>query len=358
MSLKVKTIDSYKDFLAMKDAWIDLYSRANQQSPFASYEWIQSSLSQSDCKPLIITILTGSKLIAALPLKIKTQRLLKIFDRKYITHACDRYTDYSEILIDSDHNKKEIMKMLVDAIGNHLKSVSFLKIDNITDKGQLNRLFLKILRDKQIYKSTFANVYNPTLTLSDLSYISPKRIKDIERRERKLIKDHDVKFCIDQQVKPGSETWQKLIEFHSQNFPREGFNQPENQRFYRALVENGFDWRKTDFSYMTIDSEIAACHFGFKTEEEVLYYVPAYADLFREHSVGILLLYKMISHYSKLGLKEFNFLRGSEPYKLDWMSDNYANHTVVAVSGSSYLDRFLLNIYLANKAKLFQRASI
>lgn len=349
--MKTILITSQHEFAELRSSWDNLYNRCGQPSPFISFEWVYSSYAYDECKPFIILIYSGAALIAAYPLKIKNLQLIKFASRSFLTHACDNYADYAEMLIDSTANKKAIIQAFVGAIVECMQNIDFLKIDNISDRKQENRLFLKALRDTTLYKSTFPNVYNPVLNISCAHYIDKNRIKDIERRERKLKKQHAIDYHIAQTVLPGSPAWQKLVLFHSKRFSGEGFSHNSNQHFYRLLLENGFDWSQTDFSYMTVDSEIVACHFGFKNKKEFLYYVPAYSDDFRSHSVGMLLLYKIINHYAERDYSCFNLLRGSEPYKIDWMSDDHANYTAIATRKKISFNSILLNLFMLKKLK-------
>lgn len=352
--MDVKIIECVSDFEALESSWNELYESSGDNCPFISYYWVKTILeTDSSAMVKIITISKNSKLLCALPMKVVEERVIAGIKKKFLTHACDKYTDFCEILIDSKHEPKKLLKLLVKNIVSQVESVNFLKVDNITSRKQINRIFLKLLREQDLYKTAYVNVHNPILTFSDLKWITKKQFKDTERRTKRLREQNDIEFYIDQTIKPDSEHWEHLVNFHKETFPEIGFNSKSNQAFYNSLVESGFDWKATDFSYMTINGEVAACHFGFKGTKKFYYYVPAYASRYKKQSAGMLLMSNIISHYKEKGFEEFDFLRGSEPYKLDWMSDDCSNYSFIAANKNKVFDKLLISLFVLKKTLPF-----
>ncbi|WP_422121618.1 GNAT family N-acetyltransferase [Peribacillus frigoritolerans] len=82
-----------------------------------------------------------------------------------------------------------------------------------------------------------------------------------------------------------------------------------------------------EFSYLTLDNECVAIHYGFKDDNKIYYYIPVYSKKMKKNlSLGSILLYNIITYYKERGIKEFDFMRGNEAYKFDWtdaVSMNY-----------------------------------
>jgi CelD/BcsL family acetyltransferase involved in cellulose biosynthesis len=87
---------------------------------------------------------------------------------------------------------------------------------------------------------------------------------------------------------------------------------------FERLRERG----KLIVSTLRLDGKIVAGHAGLEHEGRFYYWLPAYDKAFAKDSVGAILLEWMIEHAYQLGVKEFDFLLGSEKYK--WA---YATHS-------------------------------
>jgi len=75
------------------------------------------------------------------------------------------------------------------------------------------------------------------------------------------------------------------------------------------------------FSSLTLDGQTIAAQVGFIEAGALLYYLPAYDAAFRQHSPGHLLLLCLLREAQSMGLKTIDLLRGQEPYKFKWTSN-------------------------------------
>ncbi len=82
---------------------------------------------------------------------------------------------------------------------------------------------------------------------------------------------------------------------------------------------------------MKFQDKIIAGHFGFKYAGKIYYYVPVYDHKFKDYGPGQYLLMSMIKYYNEQGYGFFDFLRGTEDYKLDWANSVSTNYRVIGV---------------------------
>lgn len=95
-----------------------------------------------------------------------------------------------------------------------------------------------------------------------------------------------------------------------------------HRRAARALAERG--WARLGLLFA--GGAVRAALYGFRHGDRFAFYQAGYDLAWRQRSVGTVLLGHMVRRASADGLAEFDFLRGSEPYKLKWA--NGARFTV------------------------------
>jgi len=74
------------------------------------------------------------------------------------------------------------------------------------------------------------------------------------------------------------------------------------------------------FSSLSLDGQTVAAQVGFIEGRSLLYYLPAYNTAFRQHSPGHLLLLNLLRAAQSMRLETIDLLRGQEPYKFKWTS--------------------------------------
>ncbi|HZS36396.1 MAG TPA: GNAT family N-acetyltransferase [Polyangia bacterium] len=121
-----------------------------------------------------------------------------------------------------------------------------------------------------------------------------------------------------------------LFELHRQRWALEGgsdaIDGPRVETFHRAagraLAELG--WARV--YVMHADGAPRAALYGFRHGDRFVFYQAGHEPAWRPRSVGTVLLGSVIRQCFTERIGEFDFLRGSEPYKLKWA--NGARHTV------------------------------
>ncbi|QHI73870.1 GNAT family N-acetyltransferase [Aminipila terrae] len=103
------------------------------------------------------------------------------------------------------------------------------------------------------------------------------------------------------------------------------FNNRRYISFYEEFIRENYN--NVELSYIEINKEIAAVHFGFKDNYKIYYYIPVYDEKYINTGVGAILLYNIIEFYFDKVL-EFDFLRGNEQYKFNWTDEIKMNYEV------------------------------
>jgi CelD/BcsL family acetyltransferase involved in cellulose biosynthesis len=99
---------------------------------------------------------------------------------------------------------------------------------------------------------------------------------------------------------------------------RGAFSNPKMKEFYRDIASQFLKNKWLYFTCLTVDNEPVSIEYGFIYNQK-LYNATAARDIkYSEYSVGHLHHLFLIKDAIKRHLREFDFLRGDEPYKFYW----------------------------------------
>ena len=326
----VSVLTTEDEFYSIKDDWETLYSLSSIRNPFLSFAWVATAIEYffKSAEVRIVLIRSNQKeLLAACPFIISKKKVL-FFNVNVLQHLCSRAADFSDVLVKDGYSHRDLIKKLADSLSK--MEFDLIQLDNLSSGSRHAKLLLKFISEGDFFTGSYINVVNPILEYDVQPYENKKDIKDIERRLRNLRKDSEVEFCIEQEVV--QDKWQNLVDYHNFSHPNYGFNSNSYQEYYNQLLANeAFTSSSVDFSYMLIDGQMVAGHFGFKDEVSgtLYYYVPSYDNKFIKLGVGKMLLHELINHYRDKNFKKFDFLRGAESYKKTWMTDELQNYSLM-----------------------------
>jgi CelD/BcsL family acetyltransferase involved in cellulose biosynthesis len=92
---------------------------------------------------------------------------------------------------------------------------------------------------------------------------------------------------------------------------------PLEKAFHLELLRRMGPEQMIRFAALELDNRSIAQHFGFGYKGVYYWVKPAFDPLYAEYSPGRVLLYNLIEHAWKNGFREFDFLRGKEPFKIN-----------------------------------------
>lgn len=333
--MKFKKITTYLEFKALKEPWNELLENIDAPQIFYKWEWVDCYLQHYDTslqsKLNIILGYEKGEIIAVFPFVIKDNALC------FIT---ENTTDYNTIYVHKNYNKYNVLYKgleytLTDEI---IKKAVFLNVPSTSELFVIFDAFRNLKWNAYLEESVIV----PCLSSGDKeeTKYQKKQIKDIERRKRKLEKEHNVKVQISSSIE--NNVWNFMKKHHSKKYTNSIFDKSNVVEFYENLV-NVLEGN-LEISKLYVDDQLAAVHFGFKDEQKIYYYIPVYDDKYANKGVGIILLNEMINNYSKK--MEFDFLKGNEPYKYYWSDKMKMNFHLLAYKkgGFNSIARFLLEI--------------
>jgi Acetyltransferase (GNAT) domain len=165
----------------------------------------------------------------------------------------------------------------------------------------------------------------PYLELGDdweryLATLPPTRRQTMRRKERNLLRHHDVALT-DYDGDRVGEGWRHLVTLHERRWAEAGggaFRDASVRRLHRRfaaeLAARGQLWLTT----LDLDGAPAAAWYGFTWGDTVYFYQSGRDPRWERDSVGVILMGAMIRRAIERGYRRFDFLRGEDAYKRHW----------------------------------------
>jgi CelD/BcsL family acetyltransferase involved in cellulose biosynthesis len=297
-----------------RSTWNSLWTRAEVPSIFARYEWVEAwwETFGKGCKLRVYTARVGSRLVGILPTS------WPIDGRGDVVLLGDEHSDYAGILTEA--NTPGIFRMLIEAACSDLPRYRSLLLRDLRSDSPYALILNQLSRDHLSCWLLIGSIPCPRMT------ITPKRLQavvskeSLRRHARKLEKLGDVTvrhFYDDDEILPRLEMFfNQHVERWAATSSPSLFLKSSNRTFYQEITKRLSGTGLLLYTEITLDGAPIACHFGFISEGDLVWYKPTYELAFAKLSPGNVLLRELFLLAGELGLSGFDFTRGVEAFKL------------------------------------------
>jgi CelD/BcsL family acetyltransferase involved in cellulose biosynthesis len=345
--MQIKVIRDLAGILELKAQWDELYSYT-KPSLFAHHSWVYHNYKNFDSSEILLLAVYGDRkvLTGVFPFAIKELSIKKM-TFKVLSHGGSALTDYSSFIVDQGSNRRLMMKRILEKLIELQQSNwEFYKIDNLSDADDNANVF-RDLAEKMLYACSIAIDITPKISYQ-YGYEEAKKISNIKRRFSKISEgskiSHKVGAEIDENIMRDFSVLQQ------QAYPGSGFGSKQAQTFYSALLHDADFCDHIILSSLEQGDTLLAAHFGFVDADKFYYYVPTYNSDFAQYGVGQYLLWRLIDRAKEESKREFDFLRGAESYKYNWMNEVSTNYTFFgAAPDASFFRKLIVNLWSLKK---------
>jgi|GEM_PF-1847831 len=325
LMVKIKRIQNFEDI--SEKTWNEVLETSSENYIFQTYEftrtwWKYFGENRKNRELLLLLAEDGGSPVAIAPLMIKRLPFIKGAIIQFIgTDICD----YMDFIINTKNYRRYL-----SAITGYLSTLPFLEVDlrfipgdseTLRKPDAINEKGAIWGEIRQIDACPYINLENDWQGI--IGAVRKKLTGEVRRNERKLREKGNLVFKT-----PDQETQIKVIlknyfNLHVKKWKHYGgkysqFQYKHWRDFVTGLSRSISDKGWLDISYLELDGNMAACHFGFIYNGRLCYYMPTFDPDLAAYSPSKILLMKMLERSYKNGLREFDFLRGKEPYKLAW----------------------------------------
>jgi len=329
--IEIKQISTTKEFAAIKEEWNSLLIKSDAATIFLTWEWAFSwweAFSDPNMCLYILVAMENKKIIAIAPLFITKRVLLKLFRINEINFLGAKIAngEYLDFIIDSSCDTAEILTCIFNHLDNHTKHWDRFHLTDIPETSSSLHCAADIAKARQYWfaikdKSVCPFVVLPESWNALKSSLSKKTRKNLEYQHRRLQDRLGVTFSpynkttIETDVNSFLALHKKL--WNSRGKPGSLTNQ-RKQQFYHAIAVrfSKRDWLRLCF--LKADNVPIAALFGFQYQKKFYYLQSGYDPLWSKYSIAQVNLACIFENLISEGCSEFDFLRGTEPYKYQW----------------------------------------
>ena len=319
----VRRISDDDEFLQLGPRWRELEERSGPVNPFLTFEWLSSwwrSFGQGHQLCVLVVERDGA-LEALAPLMLLRRRAFTTL--RFIGRP---FSDYSDFLVAG--NREERVAEILAFCDRELEW-DRMELDGVLESAPNRPVFESLWRGRPGIARVSMDLVAPYVPVQEpwekyRAGLRPKLLSDSRRQLRRLEAQGEVAFqrCDDLDTALGT-----LAELETQKSSRYRDTGARNifsggrlRTFFEDAVRALWDRGLVDVSRVVQNGSTLALHFGFRTEERFLYYMPSFDDRYRSFSVGRLLNAHLIERAFEEGPREFDFLPGDDAYKYDWTS--------------------------------------
>lgn len=333
-NVRVATV---KEFKESREIWNKLALSMNIPRIFCTWEWVYTWWEHfgERYEPLILFVYNDTDPVGILPLSYYKAGIFNRYLTKRVLTYCgsnETYPDHLDIIC-----AKEDAAQCVKAVFRFLAS-------EYTDWAAINISLLSEENNLRLYADVNPNVTTLIKSNTSAPFIAlngtfedytgtfgNKKRYDLRKKQRVLCEGQKVEYisCDPLRITQGIKTLFHLHELRARSKKIETtFKGKTLFDFHNALAEriskNGWLWLRF---LRNTHGEIISAFYGFSINGYLLYYQLGIDPEWEPHSPGTVLFYEVIKEAYSRNYKEFDFLRGNEPYKSRWTQDRRALYT-------------------------------
>ncbi len=325
----IRVITEPGEFEALSEVWNNLLqSNGSENSLYLTHEWVFTWWKHfSEGKKLNILLIEREKQIVGIIPLIRNEYRVGLFKLHTLESMGAVNSNFVGLI--PPENGEEIISALLSYLVDELnKSNSIIMLKEVPEDSR----FLILLRSHASVFSKNVAVKEKVTTLAPyillpatcdeyFRSLSRKRRWVLRRGLRDLQKTHGFEFqiCAEEQLDNRLDEFFGLHQSRWRSDNINGiFSDPKMKEFYRDLATLFLNRNWLNFSYSTAGGEMTAAVYGYIYNGK-MYAATTARDLrYAEYGVGHLHYMFLIKYAIEKGLREFDFLKGDEPYKFYW----------------------------------------
>ena len=363
--LKVYEVNNFDEFLELKDVWNRVLAKSRDNNIFLTWEYLFTFWKHfgKNAKLRILCVKDRDEIIAIAPFRQSHFNFVSPLGYDVIEPLGYRGLmpeggDYTGLLL--GEKETECLNLFLKYLEEH-SDWDFIYMYDVPETSAIPDLLRRTTNSNLKFEIT-KGVICPYMTLPQsmnifLEGLDGKFRKNLRRCMRHLMRDYGKvelkKYDQFGSVKDAMETFFKLHQkrWASKQMPGV-FSAQAIRNFYldvaKKFAENG--WLALYF--LTVNDEPIAAHYCFEYEEKIYFALSGFDPSYARYSIGNLLTLKIIEKCIEKGLKEFDFMKGDEPYKSKWTKIYRINLKIKFVSKRLTSRLYNWGIKTLKKAKI------
>ena len=355
--LFIKKVDSQNEFSRLKEKWNSLLQGSKSDTVFLAWEWMYTwwECFQENKHLFILTVYDEEdNLIGIAPLCMDKKKIGGITVLHYLRFlgTLPTSSDHLDFIL-YQGREKETLEAIVEYLFQEnrwdLCLLSNIPATSLTDK------LLREIMGNRPFQSEISQVC-PYIPLPDqiegfYSSLSGNRRNTIKRRRRNLFKKYDkVEFVAWESPDDIDNAMERLFELHEKRWMvvkhKGNLTKEDIRNFHKKIAGIFLNSDMLRLYFLRVQGKDVAVLYTFKYNNKLLYYQGGWDPELSGDNVGSVLTNLVIEDAIEKGYSEYDFLRGTEPYKTQ-LTDKKREEVDIFISNSFNARIYLLfrNLY-------------
>lgn len=337
----VTCVSTEEEFLALEPDWNRLLMESSRPVPFLTWEWVSTWWQHFGAHSRLFVIVARDEMkrvVGIAPLRLTLRRtfgMVPVRSLEFLGHrgsvVCVDHLDFMTGL----SHRAEICSGLVDEIMRRGDEWDSLVLADLAEDSLVPELFAALQHGPDVSLSCRPQEQCPYAILPPrweilLNSIKAKYRSNIKRRRDRLYENFQATFdsnCSVGQVMPHMQILERL---HGSSRNRRGqagnFSVRPYRDFHRAVAERMAQSGLLYLARLDCNGSPVAALYGFYLGERLFGYQTGFDATWDRWGVGAVLQARIFEDaVERLHATEYDFLRGTEPYKYTWT--NQERHT-------------------------------
>jgi CelD/BcsL family acetyltransferase involved in cellulose biosynthesis len=334
-ALTLEVVTTADGFQALREEWGRLLATMPRPSAFLSWEWQFTWWQQFGHAAglrLVVVRGPGGRLRGIAPLHLVRRRTpLGVAARSlellgYRGSAVG--ADHLDFLAGGD-DRERIVAALLAAVGGD-GGWDVLVLADLAEDSPLRRLAAALGASHA--EETGETCYylplppEPAALWAGIKAAHPKLASNVKYYRKRMADRHQVTFVPEVTTAEVEATLGALTRLHGMSRGRKGeagnFGRPGYQAFHAALMPRMAAAGELYLARLEVDGAIAAVLYGYRLGGVLFYYQSGFDMKYSALSIGTLMVAWVLEDaITRLGVREFDFLRGAEEYKTRWTAE-------------------------------------
>lgn len=349
--LRVKEIG---DFQLLKEEWNGLLEKSLLgNNVFLTWEWLSTWWKHfgEGRKLLVLMVEEQDRILAIAPLMLTKYRLLGFGNIQKIEFVGTPDSDYHNFII--LEREEECLRLMIRYVKENLSGWDWIELKEIPESFVTTRLVQSLPKNNLHELRLNVRVCNicPYVPLPASCELLMKGLKknirqNLNKYMRRIKENGNVELKrYDATGLSVRENMEIFIALHRKGWAARGFPGAFEMRpraFHDFHVEIAEKFAEKDWLglyFLTVNDEPVASQYAFEYGDKMYYYLAGVDPRYASYSVGNLIIKSLLETCISKGLKEYDMLRGDEPYKYVW-TRNYRRNFEVRFISANLLSRF------------------
>lgn len=330
--MQIEVVTDPLRFAGLRSEWMALIEQS-QAALFNGWDWLypwhQRIAAQAE--PWVLTARDeGGALVGLMPSMLESRHVGGLAVRR-LAFLGERNvgSDYLDVVARRGE-EAEMARAFAMYLRDHRAQWDVLELTDFDEGSATPGILREVLGEAAGYRSgAFERFLCPNESFAegetfDQFLRRTKRRDNYLRRRKWLEKQAGYRIEITTEAAKLTRPLSEFFRLHAQRWASDGgssgINGPKVEAFHRDVTALLAETGKLRLYTLWLGEQALASVYGIVHGDTFLYYQAGYDPEWRNKSVGLVLVGATFEDAIGLGLRHYDFLRGTEPYKSDWVS--------------------------------------